>query len=90
MDGIVPTGTTGESPTLEFNEHIRVIELAVQAAKGKIKVLAGTGANSTAEAIELTQAAEAVGANGSLLVAPYYNKPSQEGLFQHFKKILNS
>ena len=87
VDGIVPTGTTGESPTLEFNEHIRVIELAVQAAKGKIKVLAGTGANSTAEAIELTQAAEAVGADGSLLVAPYYNKPSQEGLFQHFKKI---
>ena len=87
VDGIVPTGTTGESPTLEFNEHIRVIELAVQTAKGKIKVLAGTGANSTAEAIELTQAAEAVGADGSLLVAPYYNKPSQEGLFQHFKKI---
>ena len=86
VDGIVPTGTTGESPTLEFNEHIRVIELAVQTAKGKIKVLAGTGANSTAEAIELTQAAEAVGADGSLLVAPYYNKPSQEGLFQHFKK----
>ena len=87
VDGIVPTGTTGESPTLEFNEHIRVIELAVQTAKGKIKVLAGTGANSTAEAIELTQAAEAVGADGSLLVAPYYNKPSQEGLFQHFKTI---
>ena len=87
VDGIVPTGTTGESPTLEFSEHIRVIELAVQTAKGKIKVIAGTGANSTAEAIELTQAAEAVGADGSLLVSPYYNKPSQEGLFQHFKKI---
>ena len=85
VDGIVPTGTTGESPTLEFREHIRVIELAVQTAKGKIKVLAGTGANSTAEAIELTQAAEAVGADGSLLVSPYYNKPSQEGLFQNFK-----
>ena len=69
VDGIVPTGTTGESPTLEFNEHIRVIEIAVQTAKGKIKVLAGT-ANSTAEAIELTQAAEAVGADGSLLLLP--------------------
>jgi len=90
VDGIVPTGTTGESPTLEFNEHIRVIELAVRVAKGKIKVLAGTGANSTSEAIELTKAAQAVGADGSLLVAPYYNKPSQEGLFLHFKKIAKS
>ena len=79
VDGIVPAGTTGESPTLEFNEHIRVIELAVKFAKGKIKVLAGTGANSTSEAIQLTKAAEDVGADGSLLVAPYYNKPSQEG-----------
>jgi len=87
VDGVVPTGTTGESPTLEFNEHIRVIEIAVKAAKGKIKVLAGTGANSTSEAIELTKAAQAAGADGSLLVAPYYNKPSQEGLFLHFKKI---
>ncbi|MDP6893175.1 MAG: 4-hydroxy-tetrahydrodipicolinate synthase [Verrucomicrobiota bacterium] len=90
VDGIVPTGTTGESPTLEFNEHIRVIELAVKVAKGKIKVLAGTGANSASEAIELTKAAEGVGADGSLLVAPYYNKPSQEGLFLHFKKIARS
>ena len=90
VDGIVPTGTTGESPTLEFNEHIRVIELAVRVAKGKIKVLAGTGANATSEAIELTKAAQAVGADGSLLVAPYYNKPSQEGLFLHFKKIAKS
>jgi len=87
VDGVVPTGTTGESPTLEFNEHIRVIEIAVKAAKGKIKVLAGTGANSTSEAIELTKAAQAAGVDGSLLVAPYYNKPSQEGLFLHFKKI---
>ena len=90
VNGIVPTGTTGESPTLEFSEHIRVIELAVNVAKGKTKVLAGTGANSTAEAIELTKAAEAVGADGSLLVAPYYNKPSQEGLFLHFKKVANA
>ena len=90
VDGIVPTGTTGESPTLEFEEHIRVIEIAVQMSKGKIKVIAGTGANSTSEAIELTKAAETVGADGSLLVAPYYNKPSQEGLFLHFKKIAKS
>ena len=87
VDGIVPVGTTGESPSLGFDEHIWVIELAVQAAKGRVKVLAGTGANSTAEAVHLTKAAEAVGADGSLQVAPYYNKPSQEGLFQHFKKI---
>ena len=87
VDGIVPVGTTGESPALGFDEHIRVIELAVWAAKGRVKVLAGTGANATAEAIALTQAAESVGVDGSLQVAPYYNKPSQEGLFQHFKKI---
>ena len=87
VDGIVPVGTTGESPSVGFDEHIWVIELAVQAAKGRVKVLAGTGANSTAEAIHLTRAAEAAGADGSLQVTPYYNKPSQEGLFQHFKKI---
>tara|TARA_B100000949_G_scaffold222647_1_gene224384 strand:- start:605 stop:1486 length:882 start_codon:yes stop_codon:yes gene_type:complete len=87
VDGIVPVGTTGESPSLGFDEHIWVIELAVLAAKGRVKVLAGTGANSTAEAIHLTRAAEAAGADGSLQVTPYYNKPSQEGLFQHFKKI---
>ena len=87
VDGIVPAGTTGGSPSLGFDEHIWVIELAVQTAKGRAKVLAGTGANSTAEAIHLTRAAEAAGADGSLQVAPYYNKPSQEGLFQHFKKI---
>jgi len=87
VDGIVPVGTTGESPTVDFAEHIRVIELAVKFAAGKIKVLAGTGANATREAIELTQAAEQAGADGSLQVAPYYNKPTQEGLFQHFKAI---
>jgi 4-hydroxy-tetrahydrodipicolinate synthase len=87
VDGIVPVGTTGESPTLDYEEHVRVIELAVQFAKRKIKVLAGTGGNSTSEAIYLTKAAEELGADGSLQVAPYYNKPTQEGLFQHFSAI---
>jgi 4-hydroxy-tetrahydrodipicolinate synthase len=87
VDGIVPVGTTGESPTLDYEEHIRVIQLAVEFAAGKIKVVAGTGGNSTSEAIYLTQGAEEVGADGSLQVAPYYNKPSQEGLFQHFQAI---
>ena len=87
VDGIVPVGTTGESPTLDYEEHVRVIELAVQFAAGKIKVLAGTGGNSTSEAIYLTKAAEEAGANGSLQVAPYYNKPTPEGLFQHFSAI---
>ena len=87
VDGIVPVGTTGESPTVDCDEHIRIIELAVQFAAGKIKVLAGTGANSTTEAISLTIAAEKVGADGSLQVAPYYNRPTQEGLYQHFKAI---
>ncbi len=90
VDGIVPVGTTGESPTLDFDEHIRVVEVSVRAAAGKIKVLAGTGANSTREAIELTQAAERAGADGSLQVAPYYNKPTQEGLFRHFTEIAAS
>ena len=87
VDGIVPVGTTGESPTLSFEEHIYVIELAIKFAAGKIRVLAGTGGNSTDEAIYLTIAAERAGANGSLQVAPYYNKPTQEGLFQHFRAI---
>ena len=87
VDGIVPVGTTGESPTVDYEEHIRIIELSVKNAAGKIKVLAGTGANSTTEAVYLTQAAERVGADGSLQVAPYYNKPSPEGLYQHFKAI---
>jgi 4-hydroxy-tetrahydrodipicolinate synthase len=89
VDGIVPVGTTGESPTLDFDEHIRVIELAVKAAAGKVTVMAGTGSNSTTEAIGLTLGAERVGADAALLVAPYYNKPTQEGLFQHFKAIAN-
>lgn len=87
VDGIVPVGTTGESPTLDFEEHIRVIRLAVEFAHGKVKVIAGTGGNSTSEAIYLTKAAEDAGADGSLQVAPYYNKPSQEGVFQHFHAI---
>src|SRR5436190_7474440 len=87
VDGIVPVGTTGESPTLDYEEHVRVIQLAVEFANKKIKVLAGTGANSTSEAIYLTKAAEEAGADGSLQVAPYYNKPTQEGLFQHFHAV---
>ncbi len=90
VDGIVPVGTTGESPTLDFAEHIKVVELAVKFSAGKLKVLAGTGGNSTSEAIYLTKAAEEVGAHGSLQVAPYYNKPTQEGLFQHFHAIARS
>jgi 4-hydroxy-tetrahydrodipicolinate synthase len=87
VDGIVPVGTTGESPTLDYDEHIRVIELSVKFAAGKLKVLAGTGANSTKEGIFLTRRAEEAGADGTLQVAPYYNKPTQEGLFQHFRAI---
>ena len=90
VDGIVPVGTTGESPTVDFEEHIRIIELVVKLVAGKVKVLAGTGANSTSEAIALTIAAEKAGADGSLQVAPYYNKPTQEGLYQHFKAIANN
>ncbi len=90
VDGIVPVGTTGESPTLDYEEHIQVIDAAVDYAGGKIKVLAGTGGNSTSEAIYLTKAAEDAGADGSLQVAPYYNKPTQEGLFQHFKAVADA
>ena len=87
ITGIVPVGTTGESPTLDHAEHTRVIEFAVLEAKGRCKVIAGTGSNSTSEAVTLTRDAENVGADAALLVAPYYNKPSQEGLFQHFRAI---
>ncbi|MBK1817203.1 4-hydroxy-tetrahydrodipicolinate synthase [Luteolibacter yonseiensis] len=90
ITGIVPVGTTGESPTLDTDEHIEVIRLAVEFADGRCEVLAGTGANSTSEAIELTEAAESLGATGSLQVCPYYNKPSQEGLYLHFKAIAES
>ena len=90
VDGIVPVGTTGESPTLDTDEHIEVIRLAVEFAAGRCEVVAGTGANATAEAIELTQAAEKLGATGTLQVSPYYNKPSQEGLYLHYKAIAES
>ncbi|MFT3730264.1 MAG: 4-hydroxy-tetrahydrodipicolinate synthase [Hyphomicrobium sp.] len=85
--GLVPVGTTGESPTLDHDEHKRVIELAVSTAKKRVPVLAGTGSNSTDEAVELSQYAEKIGADAVLIVTPYYNKPSQEGLYQHFKAI---
>ena len=85
--GLVPAGTTGESPTLSHNEHERVIELCVKESNGKLPVFAGTGSNSTEEAISLTSHAEKIGANGALVVTPYYNKPTQEGLYQHYKAI---
>jgi 4-hydroxy-tetrahydrodipicolinate synthase len=87
IDGLVPCGTTGESATLGFDEHKRVIELTVQTVAGRVPVIAGTGANNTLEAIELTESAKASGADAVLSVVPYYNKPSQEGLYQHFKAI---
>jgi 4-hydroxy-tetrahydrodipicolinate synthase len=87
ITGVVPVGTTGESPTLDHAEHTRVIELAVRAARGRCKVIGGTGSNSTDEAIALTEEAENVGADAVLLVTPYYNKPTQEGLFRHYKAI---
>ncbi|TAE78910.1 MAG: 4-hydroxy-tetrahydrodipicolinate synthase [Verrucomicrobia bacterium] len=87
ITGIVPVGTTGESPTLDTEEHIEVIRLAVEFAAGRCQVVAGTGANATKEAIELTQAAEELGATGTLQVCPYYNKPSQEGLYRHFRTV---
>lgn len=90
ITGIVPVGTTGESPTLDHAEHTRVIEFAVLEAKGRCKVIAGTGSNSTSEAVTLTRDAENVGADAALLVAPYYNKPSQEGLYRHFKTIADA
>tara|TARA_B100001123_G_scaffold273595_1_gene304449 strand:+ start:1055 stop:1939 length:885 start_codon:yes stop_codon:yes gene_type:complete len=85
--GLVPAGTTGESPTLNHKEHERVIELCVKESNGKIPVIAGTGSNSTDEAISLTKYAEKIGANAALVVTPYYNKPTQEGLYQHYKAI---
>jgi len=90
VDGIVPVGTTGESPTLSHDEHRDVIKAAVEIAAGRIKVIGGTGSNSTDEAIALTRDAEKAGANGALIVAPYYNKPSPEGLYQHFRAIAQS
>ena len=86
-NGLVPAGTTGESPTLSHKEHEQVIELCVKEAKGKVPIIAGTGSNSTDEAISLTKHAEKAGADGALVVTPYYNKPTQEGLYQHYKAI---
>ena len=85
--GIVPCGTTGESATMSHAEHRRVVELTVKTVAGRVPVLAGTGSNSTSESIELTRAAKEAGADGALMITPYYNKPSQEGLFQHFKAV---
>jgi 4-hydroxy-tetrahydrodipicolinate synthase len=86
-NGIVPCGTTGESATLNHAEHEEVIRIAVDTCKGRIPVLAGTGSNATHEAVELTQRAQKIGADGALLITPYYNKPTQEGLFQHFSMV---
>ncbi len=86
-NGLVPAGTTGESPTLNHDEHQKVIEICIKESGGKIPVIAGTGSNSTEEAVSLTKHAENAGANGALVVTPYYNKPTQEGLYQHYKKI---
>jgi len=86
-DGIIPCGTTGESPTLSHHEHKRVVEVVMEAARGRIKVVPGTGSNSTAEAVELTRHAERAGAAGALVVNPYYNRPTQEGLYRHFRAV---
>ncbi len=88
--GLVPVGTTGESPTLSHDEHRRVIELCIEVAAGRVPVIAGTGSNSTAEAVALTRFAKQAGADGALVVTPYYNKPTQEGLYLHFKAVNNS
>jgi 4-hydroxy-tetrahydrodipicolinate synthase len=90
IDGIVPVGTTGESPTLSHEEHMEVIRASVSAARGRVPVIAGTGSNSTQEAAELTKLSHAAGADAMLVVAPYYNKPSQEGLFRHFCAIADA
>ena len=87
VDGIVPCGTTGESATLTHAEHDRVVELTIEAVDGRVKVIAGTGSNSTAETIRLTKHARDAGADGALLITPYYNKPTQEGLFRHFETV---
>jgi 4-hydroxy-tetrahydrodipicolinate synthase len=89
-DGIVPCGTTGESPTLSHDEHHRVVQIVVEAARKRLKIIAGTGSNSTAEAISLTKHAEKVGADAALVVNPYYNKPTQTGLYQHFRAVAES
>ena len=89
-DGIIPCGTTGESPTLSHDEHKRVVEVVVDAARKRVQIVAGTGSNSTAEAIDLTKHAEHAGADGCLVVNPYYNKPTQDGLYRHFRAVAES
>jgi 4-hydroxy-tetrahydrodipicolinate synthase len=89
-DGLIPCGTTGESPTLNHDEHRRVVELVIESARKRITVIAGTGSNSTAEAIDLTKHAERAGANGALVVNPYYNKPTQEGLYRHYRAVADA
>jgi 4-hydroxy-tetrahydrodipicolinate synthase len=90
IDGFVPVGTTGESPTVSVEEHIRIIKIVVEETRKRVPVIAGTGANSTREAIELTCEARAVGADGTLQVTPYYNRPTQDGLFRHFKAVADA
>ena len=90
IDGLVAVGTTGESPTLDYDEHIEVIRKTVEFAAGRVPVMAGTGSNATTEALDLTKRADEAGADAFLLVAPYYNKPSQEGLFRHFALLAES
>ena len=89
-NGILPCGTTGESPTLSHKEHERVIEICIEASQGRVPVIAGTGSNSTAEAVALTKHAAEAGADAALVVTPYYNKPTQEGLYLHFKAIADA
>jgi 4-hydroxy-tetrahydrodipicolinate synthase len=89
-DGIIPCGTTGESPTLSHDEHKRVVEIVIETARKRVHVIAGTGSNSTAEAIDLTKHAERAGASGALVVNPYYNKPTQEGLYQHYRAVADA
>ena len=89
-DGVIPVGTTGESPTLSHGEHERVVEMCIEAAGGRVPVIAGTGSNSTEECVRLTEHAKAAGANAALIVTPYYNKPSQEGLYAHFKTVADA
>ncbi|HEY3755993.1 MAG TPA: 4-hydroxy-tetrahydrodipicolinate synthase [Opitutaceae bacterium] len=90
IDGLVPVGTTGESPTLSHEEHMEVVRAVVELARGRVPVIAGTGSNSTAEAVDLTERAHSAGADGMLVVAPYYNKPNAEGLFRHFSQVAES
>jgi len=90
VDGIVPTGTTGEAATLDYDEHLRVVELAVEETHGRCKIIAGTGSNSTREAVELTQRVEKLGVDAALLASPYYNKPTQEGVYRHYRAIAES